>query len=248
MCKWVRDQPLGFFKNKASYKEHMKLANAAFALLSKDDQKQLLADFLQPPRAPAPSRAAPQAKSPAPVPCEVPSACGYLCTWNMPEDWQSPPYQSLMRRLFQSDPESDAFSALTQEISEFPEILATELRFQSWLAVLARRHAFTEVSTSTEISLHSKTCGGYRRHAMLSTKKHGSSAAITVEGFTFKGVRPDVQACRARGRHQTRLANRGRAYCHVDKTLDDVQGLCVRTRVAHGLVAFAQIDGQGDHS
>ena len=27
----------------------------------------------------------------------------------MPENWQSPPYQSLMRRLFQSDPESDTF-------------------------------------------------------------------------------------------------------------------------------------------
>ena len=53
---------------------------------------------------------------------------------------------------------------------------------------------------------------------MLSTLKNGSSAPITVEEFSFKGVRPDVQACRARGRHQTRLANRGHAYCQVGKT------------------------------
>ena len=55
----------------------------------------------------------------------------------MPEDWQSPPYQSLMRSPLQSDPESDTLSALTQAFSKCPEVLTTELRFQSWLMLLA---------------------------------------------------------------------------------------------------------------
>ena len=178
------------FKCNVTYKERRKLANQACRRLSKEDNNNLLANFLQGFRPPSPTLAGTKATLAAPVPSQVPLVCGYLCTWNMPEDWQSPPYQSLMRRLFQSDPESDTFSALTQSISELPEVLTTEFRFQSWLAVLARRHAFTEVSTSTELSLHSKTCGRYHRHAMLSTLKNGSSAPITVEEFTFKGVRP----------------------------------------------------------
>ena len=68
----------------------------------------------------------------------------------MPEDWQSAPYQSFMRCLVQSDPESDTLSALTLAFSELPEVLTAELRFQSWLMVLARMHQFMEVSTSSE--------------------------------------------------------------------------------------------------
>jgi len=89
----------------------------------------ILVNFLQCFRPPSPTLAGTKATLAAPVPCQVPLACGYLCTWNMPEDWQSPPYQSLMRRLFQSDPESDTFSALAQAISELPEVLTAELRF-----------------------------------------------------------------------------------------------------------------------
>ena len=110
----------------------------------------------------------------------------------MPEDWQSPRYQSLMRSLLQSDPESDTFSALTQAISELPEVLIAELRFQSWVAMFALRHDFTEVTTCTELSLHSKTCGRYRRRAVVSTLKHGFIGPNTLQHFTFRGVRPDV--------------------------------------------------------
>ena len=37
VCKWVRDQPPGFFKNNASYKEKRKLAHAASCRLNKDE-------------------------------------------------------------------------------------------------------------------------------------------------------------------------------------------------------------------
>ena len=34
----------------------------------------------------------------------------------MPEDWQSPPYQSLMKSHLHSNPESDTFSAMVVAI------------------------------------------------------------------------------------------------------------------------------------
>ena len=41
VCKWVREQPQGLFKSKASYKEIIQLAKQAFRRFNKDDKHNL---------------------------------------------------------------------------------------------------------------------------------------------------------------------------------------------------------------
>ena len=110
----------------------------------------------------------------------MPAASAYLLTWNAPENWNN--YHS------NTDPDNNNCTKLTQGIANLPEAHATETRFQTWLRLVVERHQFTEVSTSTELSLRNRARGRYRRRAMRFPYEAKLPVPSTLQHWAYNRV------------------------------------------------------------